>query len=153
MNASSSDRATLSLPKPRRRNDINWPRDFRKFVAWLFLIRSVLDPLRISLQSIHFLSTQHSAFSAYRGVLGNWIFYAVVAILSGAAWWKVWREARWARIWGIAASLTYILVFIRPFVIPLQPVWDRHISDLLLGVIGLVVFLRPDIWADRESAS
>jgi hypothetical protein len=116
-------------------------------MAWVFLINSIT----YLLQSIRFLRIQHSALPGYRGVLGGPIFSAVVATVCGVAWWKIWKEAGWARSWGIAASLTFIAVFIRPFVIPLRPVWGRHTSALLIGVFGLVVFLRRRI--DAESAS
>jgi len=104
-----------------------------------------------SLQWIRFLSTQRPAFPAYSGVPGGLIFSAVVAGVCAVAWWRVLRKARWARIWAIAASLTFLAIFIRPFVIPLKPVWGRHIGSLFIAVVGLVVFLRPRIWADVDS--
>jgi len=126
-----------------------WPRDFRKFMAWIFLAWS---PLGLE-QTIRFLSVQGTALQGYRGILGGPIFSAVAAIVCVVAWWKIRREARWARGWGIAASLTNIAIFIRPFVVPLgRPVWGPMFA-LPIGVVGLVVFLRPDIWADAESLS
>ena len=150
----TTDRDVLSSPDsrwPSGDTKPNWPRDFRKFVAWLFLIDSIVNLLIISFKSIRFLSTEHFAFLAYRAVFGNWIFHAVVDIVAGVAGWKVLKEARWARSWAIAASLSYIAIFILPFVISLKPTWN--IGALLFGVIALVVFLRPSIWGNAESAS
>jgi hypothetical protein len=150
MNASTRDRPTLSQAEPRWRIDsINWPRDFRKFMAWIFLVESTRDLE----QSIRFLTVHYSAFPGYRGVLGGTIFSAVAAIVCAVAWWKVWKVARWARIWGIAASLTYIATFIRQFIHPFRPVWGWDSGGLVIGVVGLVVFLQPGIWADADSTS
>ena len=121
-------------------------------MAWIFLVESTRD-LRDLEQSIRFLTVQHSAFLGYRGVLGGPIFSAVAAIVCAVAWWKVWKGARWARIWGIAASLTYVATFIRQFIPPFRPVWAWDIGGLVIGVFGLVLFLWPGIWADAESAS
>lgn len=142
MNASTSDRPTLSPPELsgwQWRNDIKWPRDFRKFMAWIFLVESTRDLRDLEL-SIRFLTVQHSAFSGYRGLLGGPIFSGVAAIVCAVAWWKVWKEARWARIWGIAACLTYIATFIRQFIPPFRPVWAWDIGGLVIGLFGLVLF-------------
>lgn len=139
-------------------------------MAWVFLINSA-EYLQ---ESIRFLTNQRPTLQAlgYGGVVGGTIFSVVVAIVCATAWWTVWRQARRARIWGIAASLTFIAIFIRPFVIPLGsgsvpaglsslwilgPVVDfwigRHTGDLWIAAFGLVVFLRPSSRADAESAS
>lgn len=154
MNTQTTDRHTLlppEVPPWWRRNDKKWPRDFRKFMGWLFLIDSIVNLLIISLRNIHFLSTERSVFWGYRAVLGNWIFHGVVDIVAGVAGWKVLKEARWARSWAIAASLTYITIFFRPFVIPLKPALDRNIGALLFGVIALVVFSRPRLFENRST--
>src|SRR5580704_6506373 len=88
-----------SKPSENWRNGTNWPRDFRKFMAWIFLINSIT----YLLQSVRFLGIQHFPAPVYRSVLGGPIFSAVVAIVCAVAWWKVWKETRWARSWAIAA--------------------------------------------------
>jgi hypothetical protein len=47
-----------------------------------------------------------------------------------------------ARGWGIAASLMYILIFLRPIIFFSRSVWWHHVGALVIGVIGLVMFLR-----------
>jgi hypothetical protein len=116
-------------------------------MAWIFLAESPLDLER----SIRFLTVQHSV-PGYGGIFGGPILSAVVAIVCAVAWWKIWNKARWARIWGIAASLSFIADFIQQFVPPFQRVWAWNIGALWVGVLGLVLFLRPGIWADAESA-
>jgi hypothetical protein len=128
---------------------INWPPDLRKLMAWIFLVESSRDLE----QSIRFLTVQHSAFPGYRGVLGGSIFSAVAATVCAVAWWKVWKEARSSRIYGIAASLTYIATFMRQFIPPFRPVWGWDIGGLVIGVVGAVMFLRPGTWSGAGSTS
>ena len=140
----SASRSILSGPElPARSSDnfVNKPSwDFRRLMAWMFL----LSALGSTQQTIRLLITQHSAFptSGYRGILGGPVFSAVIAIICAVAWWKIWKKARWGRGWGIAASLTFVATFMRPFVIPLGPAW-HHMGDLWIAVVGLAVFLRP----------
>lgn len=70
-------------------------------------------------------------------------FSIVVAVICGAAWWTLWNAVRSARGWAIAGSFMYVLIFLRQFVIPTRPIWDRYASSLLVGIIGLVVFSWP----------
>src|SRR6266403_1706196 len=127
VNTSTTDRHKLSPDTRWRIGGINWPRDFRKFMAWIFLVESTRDLE----QSIRLLTVHHSAFPGYRGVPGDSIFLAVAAIVCAVAWWKVWKEARWARIYAIAACLTYIATFIRQFIPPFRPVWGWDIGGLV----------------------
>lgn len=89
---------------------------------------------------------QHHALPLLQKLLYAPVFPAIVAIISGLAWWAVWKEKRSARGWGIAASLMWTLIFLRQFIIPLRPVWDKHVGALLVGSIGLVAFL----WYGKE---
>jgi hypothetical protein len=48
-----------------------------------------------------------------------------------------------ARSWGIAASLMYILIFLRPIIFRWGTGRLRHVGALVIGIVGLVNFLRP----------
>ena len=45
--------------------------------------------------------------------------------------------------WAIAASLMYVLIFLRQFIIPLRPALDHDAGNLFVGIVGLVTFLWP----------
>ena len=66
--------------------------------------------------------------------------FSVMAATYGIACWTIWKGKRSARGWGIAASLTYILLplsmffFVRHFI-------SRHFPVMLaIGVAGLIAF-------------
>ena len=119
----------------------NWPQDFRKFMAWLFAIACVGNSVAFS-RSLPVALTHHYSLSFIQRLLYAPIFPAIVAIICGTAWWTGWKEKRSARGWGIAASVMYLVIFIRQFLIPLQPVTGRHVGALLFGIVGIYVFLR-----------
>ena len=43
------------------------------------------------------------------------------------------------RIWAIAASLIYILIFAGQFIILLQEPWYQHVGALFIGIVWLVL--------------
>jgi hypothetical protein len=122
-----------------------WPTDFRKFMGWIFAatcLRNAIAVARTLPTAIH----QHYALPLVDRLLYAPVFPAAVTVISGVAWWTVWKGKRSARGWGIAASLMWVLIFLRQFIIPLQPVWDKHGSALFIGSVGLVAFL----WYGKE---
>jgi hypothetical protein len=72
------------------------------------------------------------------------IFHVHIAVISGMAAWTIWKGKSWARGWAIAASLMYVLLFLRQFIGPTRPAWDHHVGALLIGLIGLVSFAWRD---------
>ena len=72
------------------------------------------------------------------------IFDFCVVALSGIAAWTIWKAHPWARAWGIAASVPFLFMFMRPFVIPMHPVLDHNLIALVVGLIGISAFTWPD---------
>jgi hypothetical protein len=128
-----------------RPNEWRWPTDFRQFMGWMFAFTCLVD-------SITFVRTVPAAIhlpyalSLRDRLLYAPVFPAVFAAISGVAWWTIWKGKPSARWWGVAASLMWILTFLRPFIIVLPPVWGRHAGALFVGGIGLLTFL----WYGKE---
>ena len=119
------------------------PSDFRKFMCWIFLATS-LQYLTITLRSIPYSTNQIHTAPVLNRLLTAPIISIVMAAISGMAAWTIWKGNRIARVWAVAASLVYILIFFRQFIVPLRPTWDHHAGALVIGMVGLVAFLWPD---------
>jgi hypothetical protein len=119
---------------------LEWPTDFRKFMGWIFAL-TCLEYLIAFVRSIPNAIQQHFALPLLWRLLYAPIFPAVFAAISGVAWWAIWKGKRSTRAWAIAASLMYILVFLRPFIIPLRPVYGHNAGALFIGIVGLLAFL------------
>src|SRR5437588_10598084 len=109
-------------------------------------LRYVLDPRVSMLYAVH----RHYAFMPLRN-FDTIALYAVVPIISGVAWWTVWKRKPSARPWGMAASVTYILIFLRPIIFfPASASW-RNWSLLALGIMGFAAFLPRHERSDSEA--
>ena len=42
----------------------------------------------------------------------------------------------------MAASSMYFLEFLKQFIIPVRPAWDRYLSSLFVAVTGVAAFFR-----------
>src|SRR5437879_6287035 len=121
----------------------------RKVMCWFFAytsLRYVLDPRVSMLYAIH----RHYAFLPFRNLV-TITLYVMVPIINGIAWWTVWKRRPSARLWGIAASVTYILIFLRPIIFFPGSAWLRNWSTLALGIMGLVIFLLRHERHDSET--
>jgi hypothetical protein len=143
MNRSQTDERILSQPEEPwvGRRDVQWPRNFKKFMGWIFLVTS-LGQISPSVRSISLARQQYTASFAY-GLLVPPTLSLAVTIICGIAWWTIWRSRPSARTWGIAAASVCILIFIRQFIIRIPPAWDREVTWLWVGIVGLVTFLLP----------
>ena len=72
------------------------------------------------------------------------IFDFCVVALSGIAAWTIWKARPWARGWGIAASVPFLFIFIRPFVIFMHAAPDYNLIALVVGLVGISAFAWPD---------
>jgi hypothetical protein len=71
--------------------------------------------------------------------------FPVLAVIYGVAWWTIWKEKPYAKVWAIAASATYVLInlsLVHWLVSVPSCVWVMS----AVGVAGLVVFL----WRDHD---
>ena len=115
--------------------------DIRKVLCWIFACQSVLYVV-LFLRSTYVIS-QNYALLTLRNLLIFVLFEAVVAAITGTAWWTILKGEPSARSWGIATSLMYILIFLRPIIFPWGTGRLRHVGALVIGIVGLVNFLRP----------
>jgi len=122
-----------------------WPSDFRKFMGWIFLATS-LQYFTITVRSFPYSIHKQYAVPLLRILLTAPSISIVMATISGLAWWSIWKGKPSAKGWGIAASLMYLLIFFRRFIIPLVATWDHRASALFIGTAGLVAFL----WRDKR---
>ena len=118
-----------------------WPTDFRKLMFLIFGFTS-LACIALVLRSI----PQAHKIPFIRSLLAGPIFLLHMAAISGVAAWTIWNGKSWARGWAIAASLMYILTFLRQFIIPVRPTWGHHLPGLLIGLLGLASFA----WRDKD---
>ena len=79
-----------------------------------------------------------------RNLLVGPIFEFWMFALSGIAAWTIWKAHPSARGWAIIASVTFIFIFIRPFLIPMPPVLEHNLIALVVGLIGISAFTWPD---------
>jgi hypothetical protein len=120
--------------------------DLRKFLGWLFAISSLLC-LWYSPRLILLVIRQQSTLHLLRN-LSIAALFPVLAAIYGVAWWTAWKATPFANGWGIAASLTYLLLPLGSFCYASRPCpgWEWMMSA---GVAGLIAFSwrvgRPDL--------
>lgn len=124
------------------------PAEIRKLMSWIFLVTS-LQYSTVSLRSFPYAIHRHYGDPLLRILLTAPVFSIVMGSISALAWWTVWKEKSSAKVWALAASLMYVLVFLRQFIIPIPPAWDHYAGALFTGAVGLVVFVRR---ADEAAA-
>lgn len=115
--------------------------NIRKVLCWIFLANSLLHlavACRVMLSAIQ----QHYALQVSRSLLLGAVFQVAVAAICGYAWWALWKGRPSGRTWAIAASASYLVLFLGQFLVRQQPYWDHHVGALVIGVIGMAVFLR-----------
>lgn len=110
----------------------------RKLICWLFAISAVLclwNATRLGVYIAH----RHDAFQSLRSLLIAAILPVLAAIYL-VAWWTVWKEKPSTRGWGIAASLTYVLLPICGTLYSSRSLPSSIWAMLGIGVLGLIAF-------------
>lgn len=130
--------------------------NLRKFVSWIYAFSS-LRCFQIALLRI--LRTIHAGhpFLPLRNLLIATEF-SILAIIYALTWWAVFKGQPSARGWGIAASLTYIIISVWSIIYFLRPVWGAFGVIFAIGITGLIAFWWRDERGDpskheRESAN
>jgi hypothetical protein len=118
-------------------------------MGWLFGLDCV-EKLFISIRDFPGGANQQFAVPFLHRLLMLPIFSLEVAVVEGVAWWMIWRRKGWATGFGIAASLTYVLMFARPFILAFPHAW-LHIGDLAFGIVGLTTFISRGKFLDHKS--
>src|SRR5580658_6758999 len=92
-----------------------WPKDFRRIMFWVFAGTAIV------FLALAFFGIPHiDNVSFLRSLLVGRIFESSLAAVSGMAALAIWKAHPFARGWAIAASLLYLSVFMRPFLIPIR---------------------------------
>jgi hypothetical protein len=112
----------------------------RNVLCWLFLF-NCLRYMIASAESVPNAIHREHALPLLHILFLFPSFSIAVTAVCGMAWWTLWRGERSARGCAIAASLMCILIFLRQFVVPAGLIWDRYVGSLLVGIVGLLVFL------------
>ena len=116
--------------------------DLRKFMSWIYAISSLLA-LWTAFWFIPHIIHRHYVFSPLRSLLVIAVF-PTLATIYGVAWWAVWKGKTSAKGWGIAASLSYILISLQLIIFFTRSVWSCSGVMLVVGIVGLGAFLRRD---------
>jgi hypothetical protein len=109
-------------------------------MAWVFAATCLLHVL-VSIRTFRYAVHPHIAAGSATALRTSAFFSIGVALVCGVASWKISRRRLSARVWGIAASLMNVLVFVRSNTLNARLDWTNHVGALLVGVIGLVAFL------------
>ena len=114
-------------------------RDIRTFLCWMFALTGATCLWFVFL-SVQPLFHANGAMLTARALL----LISTLASMSGIfilAWWNIWRRNRSARIWGIAASLSYVLLAADGYL--------THSKDsafaLIVGVAGVFLFWQREV--------
>jgi hypothetical protein len=75
--------------------------------------------------------------------------FPVEAAIFAAAWWFIWNRKPSAGMWGVAASVTWILTWLISYVQFRRPIW----GFLAIGVIGAIAFSWRDNTVDPAEGS
>jgi hypothetical protein len=114
-------------------------RQLRKYLCWVFAI-AALTFFQSAASSILLMVHRHHAFRSFRTMLVPVMLSALTAVY-GSAWWTIWKGKRSARGWGIAASLTTILLPVS-IIYFLPSVWTHLWLLAAIGIVGLAAFSR-----------
>ena len=122
-----------------------WPTDARKIMFWIF----VLSPL-LSMANILHSWTLHRLYwsPVWRNMLIGPLSNALTAVIWGLAASHLWKGQTWARGSAITASLLYLVMYFRQFIVPVRPTWSHGLVTLSIGMIGLISFAWPDKQVD-----
>ena len=119
--------------------NFGWPRNFRRLMFYIFAFTSI----GFLVPALYGLSRYHN-MPLLRILLVSPVFDFCVATLSGIAARTIWKAHPWARGCAIAASMPFLFIFARPFLIPMHPALDHNLLAFVVGFAGICAFVWPD---------
>jgi hypothetical protein len=114
--------------------------DIRKSMGWVFgvcalmLIWKFCSIIRWLNEFGYDYVQRHSLLLTY---------FPALAMVNVMACWSIWKDTRWARGWGIAASLICIELPIRRMIRFHHSAWGDLGGMVVIGVACLIAFLWP----------
>jgi hypothetical protein len=114
--------------------DIN----MQKILGWLFGIEAFLTLPTYLWDCLHPISGPIGPLPLRNLLLA--VYLLALIIIFAAACLTVLKRIPSARGWAIAASIAYFLTYLLQLASPKRFIWWHDLADLLLGVIGLIVF-------------
>jgi hypothetical protein len=114
----------------------------RTVYCWAFLITSIATiyhTVGLIAESIH----AHEEISGYISTVILFISYSIV---SGIAWWKIFRNKPMANHWAITASVMVFFIYVltvfagwRAILTLMHYMWP----EILFGILGVIIFSIP----------
>jgi hypothetical protein len=114
--------------------------DLGKVLCWLFAVTALLQ-FGSAIRDVNYAIQHHYIPPLYRSLVVAVSFSVLVAVISGIAWWTIWKSRPSARGWAIAASALSIMIYLRSFALSVRFQWHQHLGALIIGIVGLAVFL------------
>ena len=112
--------------------------DMRKILAWLFGIEAFLTLTTYLWDSLHTIPRPIGSLPLRNMLLA--VFLSLLIIIFAVACFTVLRKRPSARGWAIAASISYIPIYLLQLISPSRFIWWHGFVDLILGAVGLIVF-------------
>ena len=111
--------------------------DLKKVMGWVFAI-SIFPSLWMAYRIVRYIHRTHHTLDQPRSLVIA-AFFPLMSCIYAAAWWTYWRGWRSARVWGIAACFTYVVMAFSE-VITFRRHWGSSACLLTVGVAGLILF-------------
>jgi hypothetical protein len=111
-------------------------------ISWLLLLVGTPQVVLAITETLR--NHQYNSWNFKTWLLILFLIAMILAafITFGVAWWTNWKRTRSARIWGIAASLVFVLVSIEVFFDRSRSIWGVPEIELVIGAMGLIAFSR-----------
>jgi hypothetical protein len=114
--------------------------DIRKSMGWVFGVSALMTIWKF-FSMIRWMNDFGYDFVQLRSLF--LAYFPALAMVNTMAWWSIWKDKRWARGWGIAASLICIELPIRRMIRFHHSPWGDLGGLVVIGVACLIAFLWP----------
>jgi hypothetical protein len=115
-------------------------RVLRFYYGWMFAMSSLICVI-LAFWVIHHTFTRHNLDVFFHlKILLLFLILPVGASVFGVAWWAIWKERKFSRFWGIAASFLTMVSPIRHIMLHPRMLLNYSGVVLAFGIIGLIAF-------------